>query len=218
MTSALDARSEATRDAIIQAATLLIARGGLARATLRAVTNDAGANLAAVNYHFRSRQGLLQAVFDRPMGQIKQRRSELLRSAQAQPRRARSAQTGLIVEALYWPLFEHFAHPGGETELRAVAELRLDRSEEARRIITSHEGAAMEPFTKAFRAALPDLAAARLNTRLHLVNSGVWVWLGSPLSESLAKGGRPGLRDAFLELQAFAVAGLMSPAPSSGRR
>ena len=55
-------RAQQTRAALIQATIDEIERAGLAKVTIRAIAQRAGANVAAVNYHFGSKAGLVQAV------------------------------------------------------------------------------------------------------------------------------------------------------------
>lgn len=55
----------ATVDRILDTAEVLFAQKGFAETSLRAITSKAGVNLAAVNYHFGSKEALIQAVFER---------------------------------------------------------------------------------------------------------------------------------------------------------
>ena len=54
-----------TRERILDAAEPLFAARGFAGTSVRDVTESAGANLGAVNYHFRSKEGLYAEVFAR---------------------------------------------------------------------------------------------------------------------------------------------------------
>lgn len=54
-----------TMDRILDTAEVLFAQKGFAETSLRAITSKAGVNLAAVNYHFGSKEALIQAVFER---------------------------------------------------------------------------------------------------------------------------------------------------------
>lgn len=56
---------EETKDKIIAAATDLFAERGLAGATVRAICRAAGVNVALVNYHFKSKEGLYKACIER---------------------------------------------------------------------------------------------------------------------------------------------------------
>lgn len=55
--------SEQTRERIVRAAAELFAAGGLRGTTTRAICRKAGTNVAAVNYHFRSKENLYIEVF-----------------------------------------------------------------------------------------------------------------------------------------------------------
>jgi len=54
-----------TVENILDAAEALFAEKGFAETSMRSITSEAGVNLAAVNYHFGSKQKLIQAVFAR---------------------------------------------------------------------------------------------------------------------------------------------------------
>ncbi len=54
-----------TVDRILDAAELLFAEKGFTETSLRMITSKAKVNLAAVNYHFGSKNALIQAVFSR---------------------------------------------------------------------------------------------------------------------------------------------------------
>jgi AcrR family transcriptional regulator len=56
------ADGDVTRAKILEAAGRLFAEKGFAHTTNRAVCQDAGVDLAAINYHFESRDGLYRAV------------------------------------------------------------------------------------------------------------------------------------------------------------
>jgi AcrR family transcriptional regulator len=75
---ALMAHSE-TVDRILDAAEILFAEKGFSETSLRMITGKAGVNLAAVNYHFGSKNALIQAVFNRFLAPLNQLMVEGLR-------------------------------------------------------------------------------------------------------------------------------------------
>jgi AcrR family transcriptional regulator len=77
-----EARS--TKDRILDAAETLLGERGPGETSLRDITAAAGVNLAAVNYHFQSKEALLRAVVDRRIVPVQQRRLELLDAAEAE--------------------------------------------------------------------------------------------------------------------------------------
>jgi AcrR family transcriptional regulator len=61
-----------TKDRILDSAELLFAQQGIASTSLRAITDHADVNLASVNYHFQSKDALVQAVLNRRLNPINQ--------------------------------------------------------------------------------------------------------------------------------------------------
>ena len=57
--------TSSTIDRILDAAEVEFAAHGFVETSLRTITTKAKVNLAAVNYHFGSKKGLIQAVTDR---------------------------------------------------------------------------------------------------------------------------------------------------------
>ena len=64
-------RGAATREALIDAATLAFAREGFGPANLREIAQAAKVNPALIGYHFGSKEGLYAAVFERLTAQIR---------------------------------------------------------------------------------------------------------------------------------------------------
>lgn len=94
-----------TKDKIMDVAERLFADHGFAATSLRQITAEADVNLAAVNYHFRSKEALLSAVIERRLGPINKRRMELLDEMET---RSSSGQLDLkeAVLAFMRPAFE----------------------------------------------------------------------------------------------------------------
>src|SRR6478735_10998937 len=68
----------ATKGRILDAAEALFLEHGFEATSLRAITASAGVNLAAVNYHFGSKEELFQAVLTRRLDPMNQERVDLL--------------------------------------------------------------------------------------------------------------------------------------------
>jgi AcrR family transcriptional regulator len=69
-----------TRGRILDAAERLFAQEGYDRTSLRAITGRAEVNLAAVNYHFGTKEALLEAVIERRLVPLNEVRMERLRA------------------------------------------------------------------------------------------------------------------------------------------
>ena len=70
-----------TKDRILGAAEELFAQFGFAGTSLRQVTSRADVNIAAVNYHFGSKENLVNEVFRRRMDDMSRQRIDALKAA-----------------------------------------------------------------------------------------------------------------------------------------
>jgi AcrR family transcriptional regulator len=75
---ALDATSADTKTRILDAGERLFVEHGFEATSLRSLTTAAGVNLAAVHYHFGSKEELFQAVLTRRLDPMNQERIDLL--------------------------------------------------------------------------------------------------------------------------------------------
>jgi AcrR family transcriptional regulator len=73
--------ADGTATRILDAAERLVARYGIEGASVRAITQAAGANIAAVHYHFGSKHDLVRALLERRIGEMDERRRPLLDAA-----------------------------------------------------------------------------------------------------------------------------------------
>src|SRR5712664_2084310 len=77
-----DVASADTKTRILDAAELLFMEHGFEATSLRQLTSAAGVNLAAVNYHFGSKEELFQAVLTRRLDPMNHDRIELLQKVE----------------------------------------------------------------------------------------------------------------------------------------
>jgi AcrR family transcriptional regulator len=109
-----------TRDKILRTAEQLFAREGVDRVTLRQIVRAAGQrNVAAVQYHFGSKEKLLAEILDHHLDDIDQRRREML---DAQERAGRSDDLGALLEVLVEPLVGKLAEHRGRAYLQIQAQ------------------------------------------------------------------------------------------------
>ena len=74
MTTLTATGTDQTPQRLIEAAAKLFAENGYAATSVRDLTAAAECNLAAVNYHFGSKQGLYEQVFKDMLGALRQQR------------------------------------------------------------------------------------------------------------------------------------------------
>jgi AcrR family transcriptional regulator len=135
---------------------------------LREITEAAKVSLAAVNYHFGSKDGLVQALFTRAAPGLIAERSALLDAALAL-KGTREEKLAAVVRALVGPVIRWSALP--ETQQYYVpflARVRLDGPKSVRRMLEG-EAQYLDPFVRALSALLPALPLAEVHWRLHFI-------------------------------------------------
>ena len=70
-----------TKDKLLDAAEKLFAAKGIAHTSTRDITKEADVNLASINYHFGSREGLVAELLERRVGPINRERVRMLEIA-----------------------------------------------------------------------------------------------------------------------------------------
>src|SRR6516225_3023268 len=93
--------SDQTRTAILAAAERLYAERGFSDVTLRDIVAEANVNLAAVNYHFGSKDELIAELFVTRSLALNRERLRELRAAEG--RGGGHANISDILRALVWP-------------------------------------------------------------------------------------------------------------------
>src|SRR6266850_844421 len=103
-----DTAPATTRDRILDAAELLFANHGFEGASIRAIVDAAKVNLAAIHYHFRSKEALLEAVLTRRISLVNEARLKRLEEAEAAAA-PQPASADKVLRAFIVPTIE-FAH------------------------------------------------------------------------------------------------------------
>jgi len=157
-----------TSERLLDAAERLFAERGIDAVSVRAVNAAAGANVAAVHYHFGSKELLVTAVLRRRMDGLAQRRLAMLAALPAD----RPPDVRAVVEALVVPLAELSADPAGSGRAyaRVLATLR-GGGPESRAMLGAAFAPQFAPFDDALARALPELSERVRHFRLNLVGA-----------------------------------------------
>ena len=157
-----------TKTRLLDAAETLFADRGIAETSLRDITTLAAANLAAVNYHFGGKDGLLAAVFDRRLRPVNQERLELL-GAFEHAAGEHSVPLEQILYANLAPPFRTLDEWGetGERFMRIVARVNADPSSSIHAAFLRHFEGVRARFLAALGHALPELNATEVERRFH---------------------------------------------------
>ena len=152
-----------TKDRILGAAEELFAQFGFAGTSLRQVTSRADVNIAAVNYHFGSKENLVNEVFRRRMDDMsRQRLSALQDAVQQHPGELEPILAAFVEPALALAQDRH----GGAAFVRVVARAYAEKNDSLRKFLSDHYGHVLREFAKAIAAAVPGLSKEELYWRL----------------------------------------------------
>jgi AcrR family transcriptional regulator len=146
-----------TKGKILDAAEKLFGMNGFEATSLRDITSAADVNLAAINYHFQSKDSLIDAIVARRIEPVNKKRFELLEAAGPNP----------TVEQI----LTAFMAPVMQVKVDAVVPLigRILSNPElfVERVFHMHLAPVSQRFIEALSKALPELPPSELLWRLH---------------------------------------------------
>lgn len=149
------------KDRILNAAERIFAEQGLEAVSLRAVTTEAGVNIAAVNYHFGSKAALLQAMTQRHFAPVN---AEQLHGLEILETSRQELSVEAILRAYTTPIFAMFdAQRGREWMQAKIMAFRAEPSPHTN-TQTESEGDAevISRYYEALRRAIPHVPADEL--------------------------------------------------------
>jgi len=199
-----------TKERILDAAERLFADHGFPTTSMRDITHEAGVNLAAVNYHFGSKEALLIAVLQRTAAPVNQSRLERLDELEAAAGGG-PVPTEQIVRAFLTPLFEKWRE-WGESDpkfLKLIGRIHAEVDQELRAKFIKQFDAVLQRFSMAFQRSLPELDAVEVHWRvLFLIGSMAYTmtWGESIIATAPEAERAPG--DILEALIQFSTAGM----------
>lgn len=129
-----------TKTRILDSAERLFAGKGFHNTSLRDITKDAGANLAAVNYHFGSKDTLFEEVFKRhflPVNRIRLERLEEIRDDAARNRSRPSVRE--VLQAFIAPVvYFRKTEPGAAAFITLVIRTMSEQDDRLREILVGY--------------------------------------------------------------------------------
>src|SRR5947209_8396806 len=158
--------TDRTRTAILEAAERLYADRGFADVTLRDIVAAAGVNLAAVNYHFGSKDELIAELFvTRSLALNRERLAEL---RAAEDRGGGRAEISEVLRALVGPSLRGCLGPHKQRSAAARFMIRASIESVAPiRKIKNREIDHLRRFAAAMKRSLPDCSDVDLYWGLH---------------------------------------------------
>jgi AcrR family transcriptional regulator len=192
-----------TKTRILDAAEKLFGENGFDATSLRDITTEADVNLAAVNYHFQSKESLIEAVILRVGGPVNDKRLALLEAAGSNP------TIEQLIEAFVGPVLEMDPEPMAPLMARVLAS-----PEVMKRVFAKHMETLSKRFADCVIKALPHLSHAEVIWRLHFTAGAMaHTVTRAPIMKDMF-GGVLDLKDRKLltaRLVKFAAAGFRTP-------
>ncbi|EXI78145.1 MAG: DNA-binding transcriptional repressor AcrR [Candidatus Accumulibacter appositus] len=220
-----------TRERILDVAERLFMARGYEGTSMRMITAGAEVNLAAVNYHFGSKEALLREVFRRRLGWLNRERLQVLDALEAEAAGV-PLKPSQILEAFFGTLLRigEDSSLGGMTFLRLLGRTLTEPAEFIRTFFASEYAEVIERYKQALFRALPDVPKAEIVWRLHFMLGAMSyaiagtdvlrVVTGCELGDLAGEGAADGVDDPALarrlaqRLMPFLLGGLRAPLPS----
>jgi AcrR family transcriptional regulator len=204
-----------TKERILDAAERLFAAHGFAGTSLRAVTKEAGVNLAAIHYHFGTKEDLLRAVLRRIVIPVNRERLKMLEQVEAAAGSDPPSLEGAL-EAFIAPDLRLIRDLGerGVIITRFLGRSYTEPTEMVQALSREHYEELGQRFMEAIARALPEVPRAELYFRFKLV-VGVLTYI---LADTDPAGGYAeeisDVDGTVRRLVAFLAAGLRAPVPA----
>ena len=156
-----------TKTRIMDAAEALFVQGGFESMSMRQITGAAGVNLAAVNYHFGSKDALIQSVLSRRLDPLNEQRVLMLDAFEREMGERLTCEH--VLAAMFLPAVRIFRSnaPGADRYLHFLGRAYTEPSPVVRDFISSHYIQTLGRFFFAFQRTLPELSREDLGFRLN---------------------------------------------------
>jgi AcrR family transcriptional regulator len=203
-----------TRSRILDAAENLFVEHGLDATTLRMITAEAKANLAAVNYHFGSKEALIEAVFRRRLTWLNEQRIAALDALEVEARGA-PLKPRQIVESFFGVAVRLAASsPGGKTFMRLLGRTYTEPSEFVRKFLAEEYAEVIARYNAAFFKALPDVPQEEFLWRFHFMMGALsYAVSGADALRILGPIDDSDPEALYTRLMSFLIGGLRAPLP-----
>ncbi|OWY40531.1 TetR family transcriptional regulator [Xenophilus sp. AP218F] len=213
----MEASRPDTSTRILDVAERLFVEHGFEATSLRMITQQAEVNLAAVNYHFGSKDALFESVFLR-------RLAPLIADCLAELDKLESGEEKLSLEALVLsfirPCLALSKDPsrGGAMFVRLLSRTLVENHRLLRETISQQYSVFVQRYSSAFQKALPELGPEQLAWRMHLAFSVMFnAFAGNDVLKIFTRSQIVTARDPDMivkYLVPFVIAGLVAPIES----
>jgi AcrR family transcriptional regulator len=201
-----------TKTRLLDTAERLFAHQGIEATSLRTITAEAGVNLAAVNYHFQSKEALMHAVIARRLDPINQRRLAMLDACEAEAGGG-PVPLNQLLDAMLRPIFEMLSSPA-KTFAPMMSRIFTESSDLTEKVFQKHMAHIMARFFPALERSIPHLSRTELLWRMQFMMGAVAHTIGGARVLEVLSGGLCDSYDVegiLQRLESFLLAGLEAP-------
>ena len=157
-----------TKDRLLDAAEELFSSRGIDATSLRAITSAAEVNLASVNYHFGSKDGLVKTVFLRRLEPLNNERLELLDALEISAAGA-PIELEAILDAWVMPALRMGHSPEGKRTKRLLSGIYSAPGDTLQALLRELFSEILRRFCTAIGRTLPELSGEELMWRVHFM-------------------------------------------------
>ncbi len=206
-----------TRARILGAAEVLFTEQGFEATTMRQITGAAAVNLAAVNYHFGSKEALIREVFSRRLTWLNQQRLQELDRLEAEAG-GMPLKPSKILEAFFGVALKMAADTegGGRIFMRLLGRTYTKPSEFVRGFLAEEYAAVTARFKAALIKALPGVPAEEILWRFHFMLGAMSYAISGADALHVVDGAQHDEGDPevlYARLMSFMIGGLRAPLP-----
>lgn len=171
-------QSRETRTRILDVAEALFGERGLDRVSIRDITRKANVNLAAINYHFGTREDLIAAVFERRVVPVNEARLAALDLAEKAAGK-KIPKLEAILEAFIRPAIPSPAENprGGDAFSKLFGRCLSEPSPEVEALLKKQFEPLADRMHAMLRRSLPRLSRSEIFWRLKFTYGALHHWL-----------------------------------------
>jgi AcrR family transcriptional regulator len=171
-------RDGSTRARILNAAENLFGESGLDRVSIRDITRKARVNLAAINYHFGSKEDLIASVFDRRIVPVNEARLAALDRVEKEAGK-RIPRLENILDAFIRPALQSSleASEGGAAFERLFGRCLSEPSPKVEALLKKQFEPLAERLHAVLKKSLPNLSRSEIFWRMKFTYGALHHWL-----------------------------------------
>jgi AcrR family transcriptional regulator len=176
-------KSSLTRESILNAAERLFAQQGHDGTSLREITRAADVNLAAVNYHFGSKELLMHAVLKRRLEALNCERLQILDKLEEKAN-GKPLKPSQIVDAFFGTLLRSISEGGQSSKnfLPLLGRAVTVPHSGIRTLLAEEYGDVLQRYKHALITALPEVPQAEIIWRFQfMLGAAAYAFTGTDL-------------------------------------